>query len=500
MRRIDQTYDNVCHVNHGFHNEEQRPPPYAPSTGLYPNLPQYHPAALQRPIPSQSYSSTPSLHQNIPHTAPINTHHTLAHGLHLDANPAHRASKRKVWPYIVGTVVILLVIAGVAGALLWFYDRLYGADFLLQKFSNENHQWENVCSQGFNDELGKQACERIGYKRNTYVGYQEMSMPLLTFNLLFSQTTVWNKFSNENHQWENVCSQGFNDELGKQACERIGYKRNTYVGYQEMSMPLLTFNQVCRSSRAVALKCIDCGRSIGNRIVGGTTVNSKGVWPWQVSLQYSGRHLCGGSIITPQWILTAAHCVNEYSNPRSWRVFAGYLTRSEMLSAVGSSVERIVMHNFDPKTNDNDVALMKLTFALTITSDVRPVCLPNKGQFFTAPRECYVTGWGALSSGGSTSQTLQEARIHLIDRDLCNNRAVYHGQVTDSMICAGRLEGGIDSCQGDSGGPLVTQQNSLWWLMGVTSWGDGCALRNKPGVYGNVTYFLDWIYEQMQKY
>ncbi|TRY56323.1 hypothetical protein DNTS_031855 [Danionella cerebrum] len=440
MRRIDQTYDNVCHVNHGFHNEEQRPPPYAPSTGLYPNLPQYHPAALQRPIPSQSYSSTPSLHQNIPHTAPINTHHTLAHGLHLDANPAHRASKRKVWPYIVGTVVILLVIAGVAGALLWFYDRLYGADFLLQKFSNENHQWENVCSQGFND------------------------------------------------------------ELGKQACERIGYKRNTYVGYQEMSMPLLTFNQVCRSSRAVALKCIDCGRSIGNRIVGGTTVNSKGVWPWQVSLQYSGRHLCGGSIITPQWILTAAHCVNEYSNPRSWRVFAGYLTRSEMLSAVGSSVERIVMHNFDPKTNDNDVALMKLTFALTITSDVRPVCLPNKGQFFTAPRECYVTGWGALSSGGSTSQTLQEARIHLIDRDLCNNRAVYHGQVTDSMICAGRLEGGIDSCQGDSGGPLVTQQNSLWWLMGVTSWGDGCALRNKPGVYGNVTYFLDWIYEQMQKY
>ncbi|XP_026098565.1 transmembrane protease serine 2-like isoform X3 [Carassius auratus] len=116
-------------------------------------------------------------------------------------------------------------------------------------------------------------------------------------------------------------------------------------------------------------------------------------------------------------------------------------------------------------------------------------------MYFTAPRDCYVTGWGSLFSGGSSSQTLQEAKIQLIDRTTCNSRAVYNGQITDTMICAGKLEGGVDSCQGDSGGPLVTKENSLWWLVGDTSWGVGCAFRNKP-----VTYFLDWIHEQMRKY
>ncbi|XP_026098564.1 transmembrane protease serine 2-like isoform X2 [Carassius auratus] len=114
-------------------------------------------------------------------------------------------------------------------------------------------------------------------------------------------------------------------------------------------------------------------------------------------------------------------------------------------------------------------------------------------MYFTAPRDCYVTGWGSLFSGGSSSQTLQEAKIQLIDRTTCNSRAVYNGQITDTMICAGKLEGGVDSCQGDSGGPLVTKENSLWWLVGDTSWGVGCAFRNKP-----VTYFLDWIHEQMR--
>uniref|UniRef100_A0A8C2EJK0 Peptidase S1 domain-containing protein n=1 Tax=Cyprinus carpio TaxID=7962 RepID=A0A8C2EJK0_CYPCA len=106
--------------------------------------------------------------------------------------------------------------------------------------------------------------------------------------------------------------------------------------------------------------------------------------------------------------------------------------------------------------------MLTVSILFLVSADVMPVCLPNKGMYFAAPR------------------------------------AVYNGRITDTMICAGKLEGGVDSCQGDSGGPLVIKENSLWWLVGDTSWGDGCAFRNKPGVYGNVTYFLDWIHEQMR--
>ncbi|KTF82347.1 hypothetical protein cypCar_00004597 [Cyprinus carpio] len=371
-------------------------------------------------------------------------------------------SRRKKWPIILGIVITLLVVAGVIAVVLWFYgvfDCLQGRRCQTDNECVSFSQWcdgEHNCPSGDN----KTQCFR-----------------------LFGSNFLLQMYSNVTLKWENVCSDGWNDSLGMQA-------------------------SYCPSNKAVALKCIVCGQNRETRIVGGTTVTSKGVWPWQVSLQISRRHLCGGSVITPYWIVTAAHCVHENSDARDWTVYAGYLTLAEMQSATGNSVSRIVIHNFDPRTNENDIALMKLNSPLTITTNVRPVCLPNKGMYFTAPQECYVTGWGALFSGGSPSQTLQEAKIQLIDRTTCNSQPVYDRQITDTMICAGKLEGGVDSCQaklnkysstqGDSGGPLVTKENSLWWLVGDTSWGDGCAFRNKPGVYGNVTYFLDWIYEQMR--
>lgn len=496
------------YVNYGFQHEERRPSPYAP--GMYPALQQYPgpqipPSQYQSTspsYPSERYSPAQNLHQYTPQPAPVNTHYTATPAFHQSAHPVHKGPRKKIWPYVLATVIVLLVIAAVIAVLLWYFGlfqcngreckadnlcishskwcngvsdcpsgedeaqcfRLYGSNFLLQMYSNESQRWEPMCADKWNDNLGRQACEDIGYPRSTYVGYEEIS----TRSSLGYMTVMGDSL---NFSSLNTSTQSF-----------------------------FTKSSDCPSNRVVSLKCIECGRNVESRIVGGTTVTSKGMWPWQVSLQISRKHLCGGSVITPYWILTAAHCVDKYSDARQWTVFAGYLTQSEMLYTTGNSVGRIVMHKFDSKTNENDVALMKLNSPLRMTSNVRPVCLPSAGMYFSAPRDCYVTGWGALYSGGSSSETLQEAKIQLIDRSTCNGWLVYNGQITNTMICAGKLAGGVDSCQGDSGGPLVTKENSLWWLVGDTSWGDGCALRNKPGVYGNVTYFRDWIYEQMRKY
>ncbi|KAG8450156.1 hypothetical protein GDO86_002692 [Hymenochirus boettgeri] len=143
---------------------------------------------------------------------------------------------------------------------------------------------------------------------------------------------------------------------------------------------------------------------------------------------------------------------------------------------------------------------MRLTSPVTFNSAVQPVCLPNAGMMWPAGQSCWTTGWGALYEGGTSASNLNAAMVPLIDPGTCNNPTVYNGAISSTMICAGYLQGGIDSCQGDSGGPMVTKTNSLWWLVGDTSWGTGCANKNKPGVYGNVTEFLPWIYLQMQTY
>ncbi|MEQ2248979.1 hypothetical protein ILYODFUR_024691, partial [Ilyodon furcidens] len=97
-----------------------------------------------------------------------------------------------------------------------------------------------------------------------------------------------------------------------------------------------------------------------------------------------------------------------------------------------------------------------------------------------------------------TPNTLNQAWVTIYDRQTCNAPQVLNGEVTKTMFCAGKLEGGVDTCQGDSGGPLVVNTGDVWWLLGVTSWGYGCAVKNKPGVYGNITYFSEWIQKQMQ--
>ncbi|EFX77150.1 trypsin [Daphnia pulex] len=239
-----------------------------------------------------------------------------------------------------------------------------------------------------------------------------------------------------------------------------------------------------------------------DKIVGGTEVAPNSL-PFQISLQRRGllpnsaySHICGGSILDATTILDAAHCVDG-ANVARLRVVVGEHSQTqasglEQISAVSS----FTMHeNYSSSTYENDISLIFVAtpFDLSVAS-ARPVNLPAPTSEFDPPAGTIITvsGWGTTSEGGSVSDTLLSVDIPVISDADCNT--AYGGNaVFSSMMCAGGPNGGIDSCQGDSGGPLFTGTGETAVQHGIVSWGQGCAQAAYPGVYTQVSYFLDWI-------
>ncbi|XP_034029904.1 trypsin-2-like [Thalassophryne amazonica] len=221
-----------------------------------------------------------------------------------------------------------------------------------------------------------------------------------------------------------------------------------------------------------------------DKIVGGYEC-PKYSQPHQVSLN-SGYHFCGGSLINKDWVVSAAHC---YKSRVEVRLGEHNIMVTESTEQFISSA-RVIRH---PKYNswniDNDIMLIKLSRSASLNSNVQPVALPT--SFPPAGTMCLVSGWGNTMSSTADRNKLQCLKIPILsDRD-CKNS--YPGMITDSMFCAGYLEGGKDSCQGDSGGPLVCNGQ----LQGIVSWGYGCAEKDHPGVYTKVFIFVDWLQTTM---
>ncbi|XP_073441343.1 transmembrane protease serine 13 [Dendrobates tinctorius] len=319
--------------------------------------------------------------------------------------------------------------------------------------------------------------------------------------------------------WLPVCSTGVDNNFASYVCQRFGFQEIPTVAQVAMSdnpnnvglfasRPSDTIqggldSRACSGGQYLSVRCSDCGQQKkSSRIIGGTEANP-GEWPWQASLQIRTEryyeHVCGGTIINNQYVLSAAHCFTGKEPLHYWRIVTGTVNLAE--SGTVSFIVAVIRHeNYNQRTDDFDVVLLKLSNPLTFTAVIQPACLPMSQQTFIPNTRCWISGFGkTVASSKDTSPMLMNTEVFIISTPVCNSTGVYSGDITNRMMCAGDLRGGRDSCQGDSGGPLVCMQEDRWYLAGVTSWGTGCGQPNKPGVYTRVTEILSWIYIQMEK-
>lgn len=231
------------------------------------------------------------------------------------------------------------------------------------------------------------------------------------------------------------------------------------------------------------------------RIIGGTAA-AVAEYPWMVSIKTkdSASHFCGASLIDKQWVLTAAHCVQEETAAGIQVTISEYDQQKTESTEQTLMVSDIYIHQQFGDHNDNDIALLKLAGE----SDKTPVALADTNVManLAAGTELTTIGWGLTKDGddNSLATVLQQVNVPLYDQAQCKtNYATVDVQVTGNMVCAGFEAGGKDSCQGDSGGPLFIVQGGSAVQLGITSFGEACAKPSFPGVYARVASYQNWI-------
>ncbi|XP_036911447.1 enteropeptidase [Sturnira hondurensis] len=315
--------------------------------------------------------------------------------------------------------------------------------------------------------------------------------------------------------WHGACAENWTTQISSDVCQLLG------LGTENSSLPvvsstsgpfvklnkapngslILTPSTQCLQDSLILLQCNHkpCGKALvaqedSPKIVGGHDAK-EGAWPWLAALYYNNRLQCGASLVSNDWLVSAAHCVyGRNLEPSKWKAILGLHVTWNLTSQVATRlVDQIVINpRYNKRTKKNDIAMMHLEFKVNYTDYIQPICLPEENQVFSPGRICSIAGWGRVAYQGPTADILQEADIPLLSNEKCQQQMPEYN-ITENMVCAGYEEGGVDTCQGDSGGPLMCQENNRWLLAGVTSFGYQCARPNRPGVYTRVPWFTEWI-------
>jgi secreted trypsin-like serine protease len=233
-------------------------------------------------------------------------------------------------------------------------------------------------------------------------------------------------------------------------------------------------------------------------IVGGHDA-AAGAYPSVAEVHLGKSFLCTGTLIAPDWVLTAGHCGSvtgaAVATPASWpaTLIDVYIGSNKAGQGEPATVAQAIVEPSYLATSGYDITLLKLARPASAT----PTKVANDGALWTPDTLETIAGWGTTSEGGSTPATLQEARVPITTDAYCAGAYSDFDQAT--MVCAGFPQGGVDTCQGDSGGPLFARNAAgALKVVGATSFGEGCARAGKPGVYARVadTALREWIRSQ----
>uniref|UniRef100_A0A3Q3JKL3 Peptidase S1 domain-containing protein n=1 Tax=Monopterus albus TaxID=43700 RepID=A0A3Q3JKL3_MONAL len=226
-----------------------------------------------------------------------------------------------------------------------------------------------------------------------------------------------------------------------------------------------------------------------SRIVGGSPA-PPGSWPWLVNLQLDGGLMCGGVLVDSSWVVFDHYIFSPSHFSFSTSAAAVVSTTGQMTlmsSLITHQSDVLLFLQFNPKTFNNDIALVELTSPVVLSEHVTPVCLPS-GMEPPTGSSCLVAGWGSLFEDGPSAEVVMEAKVPLLPQSTCKS-ALGKDLVTSTMLCAGYLSGAYW---------LFYFWCIFCQLYGITSWGDGCGEKGKPGVYTRVFSFSDWIQAEIQ--